>query len=108
MKIQDFFRRPTLFKLIAVFCPIIFILGMFIGHIVQPYRGTWIYRYGLLISLLLSFGAIPISVINSLFIVSTKFLKNKFIFLLIGLFPLLYFIIMFAYLYLRDYEIWNK
>jgi len=70
--------------------------AMLLKFLVQPYRGTWIYQFGSLISLFIFFGGILWSFINTLLLISThkSELKNNLIWIFLSAFPFLYFVIM--------------
>ena len=65
---------------------------MLLKYIVQPYRGTWIYQYGSFTSLLMFYGGIFSSFINTpILILNHKAdLKNNIIWILISMLPALY------------------
>ena len=44
--------------------------AMLLKYLVQPYRGTWIYQYGSLISLFVFYGGILWSFINTILLIS--------------------------------------
>lgn len=94
MNIKQLFKRPTLFKTIAVLLPLLFIFAIILNRSVEIFRIgdlRWIYQYGSFISLAIFFGVLPISLLNAILLYFEKNIKNKIIFLLINLLPLLYF-----------------
>ncbi len=75
--------------------PCAFIFGLVLNIFVQDYRGTWVYQYGSLISLLIFMGSFPWSLLNIIFLLKDfkKEDKRNFIWLLLSVTPILYFII---------------
>ncbi|WP_213189126.1 hypothetical protein [Cloacibacterium caeni] len=96
MNIKELFKRPTLFKTIAVLIPLLFVSSIILKRYIEIFRIgdlRWIYQYGSFISLAIFFGVLPISLLNAILLYFEKNIKNKIIFLLINLLPLLYFIL---------------
>ncbi len=72
--------------------------AMALKYLVQPYRGTWIYQYGSMISLLVFYGGILWSLINTILLISKHKteLKNNLIWICLSAIPFLYVGIMMA------------
>ncbi|PCI35094.1 MAG: hypothetical protein COB60_04290 [Flavobacteriaceae bacterium] len=52
---------------------------MLLKYLVQPYRGTWIYQYGSMISLFVFYGGVLWSLINTILLISkhrTELINN--------------------------------
>ncbi len=66
--------------------------AMLLKYLVQPYRGTWIYQYGSMISLLVFYGGILWSLINTILLISKhkSELKNNLIWIFLSAIPFLY------------------
>jgi hypothetical protein len=66
--------------------------AMLLKYLVQPYRGTWIYQYGSLISLFVFYGGILWSLINTILLISKHKteLKNNLIWIFLSAIPFLY------------------
>lgn len=66
--------------------------AMLLKYLVQPYRGTWIYQYGSVISLFVFYGGIFWSLINTILLISKHKtdLKNNLIWILLSAIPFLY------------------
>lgn len=67
--------------------------AILLQHLVQPYRGTWVYQYGNLTSFFTFFGGILASLINTIFLLSKhkSDLKTNWIWILLSAVPLMYF-----------------
>lgn len=83
------------------------LIGMLLNYFVQFYRGTWIYQYGSLISLLLFYGGVFCSLINTIFLISKhkSELKNNLIWILVSAIPFLYITIMMTIAFTANYEL---
>lgn len=84
------------YKLYSIIICILFIIGILIGRFSEIFRFNfdqhWIYEYGNYLSYLIIFGSVIWSIINALRILN-RFryrLKNKIIWILISLLPILY------------------
>ena len=102
MNIKQLFKRPTLFKTISVLLPLLFIFAIILNRSVEIFRIHdnlhWIYQYGKLSSLIIGYGVLPISILNFLFIISEQAeLKNRYLWIMIGFIPFIYFLIVFLY-----------
>jgi hypothetical protein len=66
--------------------------AMLLKYLVQPYRGTWIYQYGNLISLFVFYSGILWSLINTILLISKHKteLKNNLIWIFLSAIPFLY------------------
>ncbi len=66
--------------------------AMLLKYLVQPYRGTWIYQYGSLISLFVFYCAIFWSFINTILLISKykSDLKNNLVWIFLSAIPFLY------------------
>jgi len=66
--------------------------AILLKYLVQPYRGTWIYQYGSMISLLVFYGGILWSLINTILLISKhkSELKNNLIWIFLSAVPFLY------------------
>ena len=66
--------------------------AMLLKYLVQPYRGTWIYQYGSLISLFVFYSGILWSLINTILLISKhkSDLKNNLIWIFLSAIPFLY------------------
>jgi len=71
---------------------IICLSAMLLKYLVQPYRGTWIYQYGSMISLLVFYGCIFWSLINTIILIKKhkSDFKNNLICIFISAIPFLY------------------
>ncbi|GAB1308550.1 hypothetical protein KH5_12330 [Urechidicola sp. KH5] len=80
--------------------------SMSLKYMVQPYRGTWIYQYGNMISLLVFYGGIFWSLINTILLISKhkSDLKNNLIWIFLSAIPFLYIGIMMTILMTRTIE----
>lgn len=74
----------------------IYLIGILLNRLVQPYRGTWIYQYGSQLSLYVCYGAIFWSLIYTIFLfLKRKWdLKNNIIWILVSAVPFLYILMM--------------
>ena len=66
--------------------------AMLLKYLVQPYRGTWVYQYGSVISLFVFYGGILWSFINTILLISKHKteLKNNLIWIILSAIPFLY------------------
>ncbi|WP_095069895.1 hypothetical protein [Tenacibaculum jejuense] len=66
--------------------------AMLLKYLVKPYRGTWIYQYGSIISLLIFYGGILWSLINTRLLISKhkSELKNNLIWFFLSAISFLY------------------
>ncbi|MFD0835699.1 hypothetical protein ACFQ0I_07995 [Mariniflexile aquimaris] len=66
--------------------------AMLLKYLVQPYRGTWIYQYGSMISLLVFYGGIFWSLINTILLIKKhkSDFKNNLIWIFLSAIPFLY------------------
>ena len=66
--------------------------AMLLKYLVQPYRGTWIYQYGSMISLVVFYGGVFWSLINTILLISKhkSDLKNTLIWIFFSSIPFLY------------------
>ncbi|MBG43072.1 MAG: hypothetical protein CL530_03800 [Aequorivita sp.] len=65
------------------------------GRFVQQYRGTWVYNYGHDISLLLFYGGVIWSLINTINLLkNAKNYKKNIGWILLSAIPILYIIVM--------------
>ncbi|CAM1363352.1 hypothetical protein [Tenacibaculum xiamenense] len=69
--------------------------AMLLKYLVQPYRGTWIYQYGSLISLFVFSGGVLWSLINTILLISKHKteLKNNLVWIFLSAIPFLYIVI---------------
>jgi hypothetical protein len=70
--------------------------AILLKYLVQPYRGTWSYKYGNMISLFLFYGGVLCSLINTFLLIAKHKtnLKNNLIWILFSAIPFLYTITM--------------
>lgn len=70
--------------------------AMLLKYIVQPYRGTRIYQYGSVISLVVFYGGIFWSLINTILLISKHKteLKNNLFWIFLSAIPFIYIVIM--------------
>jgi uncharacterized membrane protein YhaH (DUF805 family) len=68
------------------------LIGLFIKYAVEPFRGSWIYSFGNWLFLILFYGGILWSFINTIFLISKhkSDLKNNLIWILLSAIPFLY------------------
>jgi hypothetical protein len=80
--------------------------AMLFKYHVQPYRGTWIYQYGNMISLLLFYGGVFWSFVNTIHLISKhkSDFKNNLIWILLSAIPFLYIGIMMTIAMTRTIE----
>ncbi|WP_299256387.1 hypothetical protein [uncultured Aquimarina sp.] len=66
--------------------------AMLLKFLVWPYRGTWIYQYGNMISILIFYGGVFWSFINTIILLSKhkSDLKNNLIWIILTAIPFLY------------------
>ncbi len=66
--------------------------AMLLKYLVQPYRGSWIYQNGSMISLLVFYGGVFWSLINTIRLISKhkSDLKNNLIWIFLSAIPFLY------------------
>ncbi len=81
--------------------------AILLKYLVEPYRGTWIYQYGNMISLYLFYGGTICSLVNSIFLVlkHKSEIRNNLIWILLSAIPFLYIAIMISIAVLADYEL---
>jgi hypothetical protein len=79
--------------------------AMLLKYLVEPYRGTWIYQYGNLTFLLVFYGGILWSIINTILLISKhkSDLKNNLIWIFLSAIPFLYIGIMMTIAMTRTY-----
>jgi hypothetical protein len=72
------------------------LFAMLLKYSVEAYRGTWIYQYGSNISLLVFYGGIFWSLINTILLISKhkSDFKNNLIWIFLSAIPFLYITIM--------------
>ena len=84
-------------RLKSIIIALVFLVSFLLNLFIRPYRGTWIYQYGTLLSIILFVGTVVWSFLNTV----TLFLQEGFIFkedaiwILISGVPFLYFVFMF-------------
>ena len=83
------------------------LVGLLLNYIVQYYRGTWIYQYGSLISLILFYGGILWSFINTILLISKhkSDLKKNLIWIILSAIPFIYLTTMILIAFTSDYEL---
>jgi hypothetical protein len=81
------------------------ISAMLLKYFVQPFRGTWIYQYGSIISLFVFYGAIFWSLINTILLIKKhkSNLKNNLIWIFLSATPFLYIGIMMTIAMTKNY-----
>jgi len=79
--------------------------AMLLKHLVQPYRGTWIYQYGSMISLLVFYGGVLFSLINTALLISKHRtdIKNNILWIFLSAIPFLYIGIMMTIAMTKSY-----
>ena len=72
------------------------LIGIFIKYAVEPYRGSWIYNYGNWLFLILFYGGIFWSLINTVLLISRhkSELQNNLIWIFLSAIPIIYITIM--------------
>lgn len=90
------FRNINWTKKSGILIIVICLIGLSLNYLVQTYRGTWVYRYGSLISLFVFYGGVFWSLINTILLISKhkSELKDNFIWIVLSSIPFLYVIIM--------------
>jgi len=70
--------------------------AILLKYIVQPYRGTWVYQYGNLTFLLVFYGGIFWSFINTIHLISKhkSNLKHNLIWIFLSAIPFLHIVVM--------------
>ena len=83
------------------------LIGALLNYGVQFYRGTWIYQYGSLISLVLFYGGVLWSLANTIVLISKhkSDLKNNLIWIFLSAVPFLYLAIMMIIAFMADYTL---
>ena len=83
------------------------VIGILLNIFVRYYRGTWIYRYGNLISLFLFYGGVLWSLVNTVALFSKykNNLKSNIIWIILSALPVLYLIAMIVIAFVFDYEL---
>jgi len=68
------------------------LIGICIKYAVEPFRGTWIYNYGNWLFLILFYGGIVWSLINTIFLISKhkSDLKNNLVWIFLSAIPFIY------------------
>ena len=93
------FQNINWTKKIAILILGVCLSSVLLKYLVQPYRGTWIYQYGSFTSLIMFYGGILWSLINTIILILNHRtdLKNNIIWILISILPFLYILIMMTY-----------
>ena len=104
---MKWFRNLEIFKKFTIIILGICIVGMLLSFLVRPYRGTWIYQYGSLFALLLFYGGMLWSLINTILVISKyrQSLKKNLIWIFLSALPFLYIAIMITIAMLKDYDL---
>ena len=68
------------------------LFGLLLNYVVQYYRGTWIYQFGSPISLIVFYGGVLWSLINTILLISKHKLdlKKNLIWIILSAIPFLY------------------
>ena len=79
--------------------------AMLLKYLVQPYRGTWIYQYGSLISLFVFYGGIVWSFVNTIILIlkHKSEIKNNLVWIFLSAIPFLYIGIMMTIALTKSY-----
>jgi len=104
---MKWFRNLEIFKKFIIIILGICIVGMSLSFLVRSYRGTWIYQYGNLFALLLFYGGILWSLINTILVISKykQSLKKNLIWIFLSALPFLYIAVMITIAMLKDYDL---
>jgi len=106
-KVSDIFYKTRLSTIIIIS---LFVVGIILNQSVEQYRYSeirWIYKYGKLISLIMTFGSIGWSLLHPIIIWSENRVnwKNYLLWIFLGMLPILYFTIMIIILTLKGANI---
>lgn len=106
-KVSDIFYKPRLSSIIIIS---LFVLGIILNQSVEQFRHSeirWIYKYGKLVSLIITFGSVGWSLLHPIIIWSENKVnwKNYLLWIFLGMLPILYFTIMIIILNLSEANI---